>query len=176
MNKSLYEIGEQLQALKDLLEEVDGDVSDESVEEAINAWFEEVESNQNAKVNNYCKLIANLESYSKSREEEAARLSKAAKSFENKAKLLKERLLGYMRFHNIPKITTDLFTVSVANNGGKAPLTFPKEWAEEPASAPEQFHRRKLELDLTALRDALEAGDQIEGCEIGPRGNHLKIK
>lgn len=183
MSKTLYDISKDLDALHSLLEETDGDVSDEQVAEAIDAWFEEIETNQNTKVENYCKLIESLTYYSDIREAEGKRLeleskkfTKSAKTLQNRVQKLKDTLKWYMQMNNIDKITTGLFTVSVAKNGGKVPIIYPESWDEDPASAPERFHRKIIKLDLENLREALVEGETVEGCQIGERGTNLKIK
>lgn len=183
MSSTLYQISEDLHALHCLLEETDGDVTDEQVAEAVEKWFSEIESNQNAKVNNYCKLIASLDYFSDIREAEGKRLEleskkfiKSSKVLQNRTQSLKDRLKWYMQVNNIPKISTDLYTVSVASNGGKAPLIYPESWDEDPASAPERFHRKIIKLDVENLRNALSEGEDVEGCKIGERGTNLRIR
>jgi len=52
----------------------------------------------------------------------------------------------------------------------------PEMWEEMPATAPEAFHRRVIELDKQAIREALEGGEEINGCAIVERGTHLRIR
>jgi hypothetical protein len=175
MGRDLYKIGEDLQALQNLIEEVDGDVSDEDVEEALDSWMAELESDQNNKISNYCKLIRSLEYDIENAEAEAKRLEKSAKTLNSRVKHLKNRLMNYLILHGIPKIKAGVFTVTVAKNGGKAPLVYPSIWEEEPASAPERFHRRIIKLDVESIRASLEAGESIDDCRIDERKTHLKI-
>lgn len=175
-NKTLFGISEDLHALYDLLSDTDGDVSDESTEQAIEEWFKEIETDQNKKVDGYCELIDSLESLACIRKNKAAELSKSAKILENKASRLKDRLYNYMIINDMKKIVTDLHNVTIANNGGKAPLKYPETWDDDPASAPEAYHRRVIKIDLETLRLDLESGVDVDGCYIEPRGKHIRIK
>ena len=175
-SKTLFEIGADIQALYDILTEADGEVSDESAEEVIEEWFKELEKNQSDKFNGYCRLIANLEYLYKARESEAKRLSDSSRTIKNKAKRLEKRLLDYMTINNIDKVTTDLYTISASNNGGKLPLIYPELWKTSPEEAPEEYHKTVIDLNLETLRYDLESGADVKDCAIAERGKHLRIK
>jgi len=95
---------------------------------------------------------------------------------ENTIKRLKTALHYFMLERGVTKIETPLHKLTIANNGGKAPLIVPEEWQEDPASAPERYHRRVVKLDVEAIRADLLGGEEIPGCAIGERGTHLRIK
>lgn len=175
-SKTLFEIGEDLNALYELLTDTDGDVSDEESEAAIEAWFAEIESDRNKKIDGYCRLISNLDYFIEARKAEIDRLSKSSKVLKNKHDRLKERLLLFMNVNNLDKITTDLYTVSAVKNGGKEPLRYPELWDSDPAAAPENYHRRLITVDFEAIRYDLEDGKDVDGCYIEPRGKHIRIK
>jgi len=175
MGYSLYDISNDLFALQELLLDSDGDISDAEVEKTIDQWFSEITNNQNQKVTNYIKLIKSLSALEKARSDEAKALAASAKSINNRVNVLKTRLLWFMQTHELNELITDLGKVSIAKNGGKPALKYPEIWLDDPAAAPEEFHRRTITLDLEALRTALEGGETVEGCEIAPRGIHLRI-
>lgn len=173
---TLYEIGGNLTALHDLLIECDGEITDAEAEAAIDGWLAEMQTALETKVDNYCALIREYESRADARELEAKRLMVGAGAYNNNAKRLKGRLKGFLELHGIARLETERFLLSVQRNGGKAPLVVPERWEQEPASAPEAWQRRVIQLDKEAIREALEAGEQVDGCEIAPRGNHLRIR
>lgn len=128
------------------------------------------------KLDRYALVIKAKKKLAEFRLEEAKRLKALAENAERIADLLEERLIYCLSQRKEIKIETSRFKLSVVNNGGKPPLEIPKEWEEEPAKAPEQFHRHKIELDKETLRRALEEGQEIKDCKIGERGRHLRIK
>jgi hypothetical protein len=71
------------------------------------------------------------------------------------------------------KIETDHHKISLVNNGGKKPLHLNPSM--RPEDFPEDFHKRRIDLDKEALRAALEEGREIEGASLGERGKHLRI-
>lgn len=57
-------------------------------------------------------------------------------------------------------------------NGGAAPLTV---LAESPDDVPERFTKTKIEIDNTAIRSALDAGEELEFASLGERGHHIRV-
>lgn len=129
-----------------------------------------------SKVDRYCDLITALNARANYRGEQARAISRLAASDSGIAEKIKRRLHSVMNLRDERKIETDHHVLTVVNNGGKLPVVVPAEWRQEPAKAPEQFHRHKIELDVRAIGDALEAGEVIEGCGFGERGTNLRIK
>lgn len=46
----------------------------------------------------------------------------------------------------------------------------------DPASAPEAFQRRVIQLDNTAIREAIRNDEAPEGCGLGERGTQIRIR
>ncbi len=99
-----------------------------------------------------------------------------ARSDENQVKRMKARLLAFFQFHGIDKVETLKHKFSITKNGGKQPLLINPDWELEPASAPEQFHKIRVELDTDAIRKAIENGDEVEDCSLAEQGLHLRIR
>lgn len=186
---TLFEIGEDFKALYNLLADTEGDISDEEVERTIEEWFNEINVNQNKKINGYCQIIKNLEGVARLREDEANRLLKSRLVLKNKVAKMKERLLLYFTTQGIDKVVTDLNTVTVVKNGGQAALAYPELWDTDPASAPERFHKKVIQIDTASIRQALEEQEatkrdnpnseldpDLSGCYIKDRGKHIRIK
>lgn len=173
---TLYEISEDLRAIEELLAESGGEVTDDEAGRVLEAWFDQINEDRDAKIGNYAALIRELEARAEMREQEAARLKAMALADANNARRLKARLKEFFETHQISKIETPRFRVSLQNNGGQPPLLFPSEWETEPAAAPEAFHRHVVLLDKEAIRTAIREGQETHGATEAPRGKHLRIR
>lgn len=174
--RSLFDISDDLLALADLLVEVGGDVSDDEAGAALESWFDGLGDERDRKIDSYCGLIQEMTARSKAREDEAKRLQRLSIVDFNAVKRLKDRLKAFLDLHEIKKLETACFKISVAKNGGVAPLVYPSDWEEYPELAPPEWQKRITTVNLTALREAVEAGQEIPGCSLAERGTHLRIK
>lgn len=172
MKKTLIDIAEDVIALDDLLDELEGDVSGQDA--AVAAFLEENDRALSTKVDGYAGLISELEHRAAVRKAEAKRIADLAKAEENRARYLKQRLLHALDAMGIGRVDTDRYRVSTANNGGKIPVVCEVGVDD----LPEQFVRTKIEHkpDLDALREALEQGAEVPGVRLGERGRSLRIK
>ncbi len=168
--RTLYDIGEDMAAIDALLNELGGDVTDEQVDAALTAWMAEASTALATKVDGYLMLVRERQQTAAMRKEEAARLNALATVDANSADRLKERLHQFMVEKNILKIETDHFKVTLAKNGGKAPLVLNED------QVPIGFKRMQWTIDKDAIRDALETGKELPFANIGERGSHLVIK
>ena len=174
--RTLFRITEDLDALADMLTEAGGEISDDEQGSALEAWFQELGEERDHKIDNYCALIAEMEARAAVRVSESERLTHLAKAEERAATRLKTRLREFLEGQNIAKLKTERFNLTVARNGGKAPLTIPDQWRHDATTAPEQYHCRIIRLDVDAIRTDLESGQDVPGCRIEERGTHLRIK
>jgi hypothetical protein len=168
---TLFEIGEDLNRIAEAICDAEGVVDDGPLEE----WFDEIMTARDEKVDDYCRLIASLEARIAARSAEVKRLQSLIKSDQTTVDRLKDRLKIFVEGQG-GKVETTLHKLTVAKNGGKVPLLIPSEWRDDPSQAPEAYHRRKIELDLDAIRVGLEAGDDIPGCALLERSTSLRIK
>jgi hypothetical protein len=121
------------------------------------------------KVDNYCKLIANLEAIATLRKAEADRLKALAETDSAKVDFLKARLKDSLKQNRLTKLKTDSYNLSVCNNS-IAPLVYDTD------SIPSEYQRVKVEIDVKRLREALKDGIDIPGVGFGEKGDHLRIK
>ena len=168
---NLFEIGEELERIAEALRDAEGVVDDGPLE----TWFDSVMDARDEKLDRYCSLIKSMDGMTAIREEEIKRLQALVKGDQATIKRLKDRLRIFIDGQG-GKVETPLHRLSVVKNGGKVPVLYPGEWAEDPTKAPEAFHRRRIELDVEAIRARLEAEEGVPGCAIGERGTHLRIK
>lgn len=174
---TLFEIDQELTGLEQFLTQLGGEITDdEAFEAAIDAELARIKGNLADKLEGYCWLIKEFEARATARKAEAARLSQMAALDEKNVERLKSRLKVFFDAHQITKQETASFKIAIQKNGGAAPLTVPPEWESDPASAPEAYQRRVIQLDKFTIRAGIEAGEVIEGCAIGERGAHLRIR
>lgn len=159
---TLYELTGEYIMLAEMLadEEEENQVILDTLE-AIEGEFEE-------KAENYAKIIKMLEADSKAIKGEIERLSKRKQSLEKRGEMIKQSLENAMRATGKTKFQTLLFHFHISKNGGKAPILLTGEVPEE--------YRKPGEANLTAIREALEAGEKLSFATVGERGESLKIR
>lgn len=152
---SLYDLKERYLRLWELAEQSEGGELDPDIE------FE-LRDNQDAirdKADGYCRVIRNALGAAEMCKGEIQRLQRRKQAYENLVARLREHLAQCMDDMEIPKIQTDVFSVSVI-------------WSEsvvvecEPESLPEQYRRVSVSPDKSALKELLEQGEEIEGVRI----------
>lgn len=127
------------------------------------------------KADRYAYLIRGIKARAEFRNEEMRRFRKLANADSRLASLLEERLILVLQNRGSKTLQTPHFKLRVQTNGGLPPLIIPQEWEQEPAKAPEQFHRKVIELDKVAIRQEIKDGNEVEGCRIGEPAKRLSI-
>lgn len=163
---NLYELTESMLVVQELLE------SDEFDEETLADTLEAVEGEYEYKLENYCKVIKNLEADVEALKNEAKRLTDKKKSLENNIDRLKKAMFDSMKSTNTTKVKGSVFTIAIQKNGGKAPII-----VDVPVSQlPDDLVRIKEEADSEAIRKYIEETGDITYAHIGERGESLRIK
>lgn len=170
---TIYEISEDMAALDALLAETGGEITPEA-EAAFNAFEAELAANLHAKTDAYCALIAEIDARAAARKAEAKRLADRAKTDERTADALRERLRFVWETRRLGKVETDRFTVSLAKNGGKAPLDIRCGVDELPAWAIKR--ETVVTVDKDAIRSRLDAGEALDFASLMERGTRINIK
>jgi hypothetical protein len=171
--RPLFDIGDDLETLEALLDEVDGEDTDEvdlARQNIIDDWFAQLTGELDEKLDRYCRLIAHLEGVAAARKAERDRIAALVKRDENKAAALKDRLKLFLAARGEKKYETGLYSLTVAQNGGHAPLTIAEDRLED------AFVRVVREPDKDAIRAALKAGGVVQGVTVLERGTHLRIR
>lgn len=170
--RTLFQIGADAMALNELLEELEGDVSDPAVADAIDEWLSETGASFEAKLDGYAALIGERLALSKARKDEAKRLTELARGDEGMAARLKERLQRFFEENGIEKKETARYKFTLAQNGGVLPLILSEDIT--PADVGDEFTSRVF--DNAAIRAALESGMDCDFAALGARGTSLRIK
>lgn len=183
MQKTLLDISQDLLRLNELLDECD-DYAANNFEDAskfaaieqrtlIRQWLDDIGAERDKKLDAYAALISQLQYQAEARRKEATRMAQLAQTDENKLKLLKERLKEFFIEQSLNCVNTTRYRISIAKNGGKVPLIVDKI---DYKKVPQSFQKISVELDTTAIREALEAGEELDFARLGERGQSIRIK
>lgn len=173
MARGVYEIGADLEALADLMNEApDGELSPEAAA-AVEAWFAEVQADQANKLDGYVWMIRWFEADESVAKATADQFQRKAKAAGNKADRLKARLLGFLSATGQAKArTASGWEVRVQANGTTPVVIDPDA---DPASLPERFRLVRVEVSKAAVAKALAAGEELAFARWGEKGHHLRI-
>ena len=138
--------------------------------------FSDVHEAFSDKVDSYRHVIRFKQAMADARKAEASRFAALAAQDEGVIARLKARLMQALTLKGERSVETVEGKVWIQANGGKQPLAYPAEWRDNPASAPEKYHRRIINLDMELMRQDVEEGTGPEGCSLLPRGEHLRVK
>jgi hypothetical protein len=176
MNRTLFDISDDLIALEQILDEVGGDVSDAEAEHAVDKWLEGLGEERDRKLESYAWLIKRLEGDADILKAEMDRLRLRKQTAENKARRLKERLEMFMKITGDERIQTERFTFSLQKPGGKPKVELGFYFQDHPEELPEGLRRVKFEPDLEAIRERLEAKDPDVQCIAGFAYSEKKLR
>lgn len=161
---SLYELKENYKQIEEMLYEEEID------EKLILDTLESIEGEIEDKADNYAVIIKELLGDAEVCKQEKIRLETRQKSFENRAKLLKDRLEEIMRETGKTKFKTAKFSFGIQKNGGLLPL-----WIDEDYSnIPQKY--LKVEPDNSKIRQALDNGENIIFARYEERAESLRIR
>lgn len=161
---NLFEINSNIMAAWDAA--IDPETGE--VDETALALFESLQIERDAKIENIACWIKNLKSDAEALKAEAKNMADRAKAAERKADSLKSYLAAALhgeKFQSARAAISWRKSVSVEVDDA------------EVENLPEQYIRRKVsvEADKTAIKDALKAGETIEGCRL-VESNNISIK
>lgn len=162
----LYELTEQWDAVFNMME--DGETDEQVIFDTLEAIEGEIEY----KADNYARIIRNLQANVSALKEEEERLFQRRKSAENHIQRLKDTLQANLEFIGKTKFKTDLFSFSVAKNGGKQPLFITDNLDEIPGK---YLIPQPPKVNNDAVRELLK-DKEVDWAHLEPYGRHLNIR
>lgn len=162
----LYELAEQWDDVYNMLEDGETD------EQVIFDTLESIEGEIEDKADNYAKMIRNLQASVDVLKAEEERLYQRRKSTENHIQRLKDNLQANLEFIGKTKFKTDLFSFSVAKNGGKQPLSITDNLDEIPGK---YLIPQPPKVNNDAVRELLKE-KTVDWAHLEPYGRHLNIR
>lgn len=187
---TLYELTDELLALDALLEETEGELTEE-----LEQWMDEYGAKTREKVDRVCAYHADLLARAAAKKAEAKTLAEKARIEENKAERVKRLLDVAMTRLGTRQLDGNLYTVRRQKVGGKRKLTvlaadvsaFPKRFVIQPPPPPPVVDTEALRafLEECAATDALADTEPVEYepmtdgvvlARLEPRGESVRIK
>lgn len=167
---SLYKLNSEMAELESQLEHVE-DPNDSAVQ-ALIAKAVETNGLLKDKVDAYCGLIRNIEALGDPINAEIDRLKALLLSRQAKVNALKKCLQDAMTARGIKSLEGVAFRVSIQKVGGKQSMDV------QDALVPPEYRKTELieRIDTTAIREALEAGQELPFARLLPRAESLRIK
>lgn len=127
------------------------------------------------RLNNMAKYARNLQATADTLTGEIDRLAKRKASALRRIEQIKAVLLDVFTLRRMDgPVKTAEFTISVAGNGGKAPLVL--DPTTRPETLPEPYRKVTYDYDKDAIRAALEAGEVLPFASIGERGRSVRLR
>ena len=161
----LYELTADVMTLQEMLE---NEVEDEQM---LLDTLEGVQYEYEYKLEQYAKVIRNLEADANAYKLEANRLNERRRVIENNIDRLKNHMFESMKATGINKVKGTLLNVSIQKNGGKLPVIVDCDVNDLPESVVKVVESP----DLEAIRKLLDAGE-CDFARYGERGESLRIK
>ena len=170
--RTLFEIGADILALDQLLDETGGEV-DPQVEAALDALMTELVMDEEAKLDGWVHWKKQLEMEQSAAVAEMDQWSKTAKSLENRILWLKSVLKRHLEGTNRKSVKTAKgVTIRVQANSA-APVVYSD--SIDMNAVPDEFKRVRVELDREAVAKALKDGRKLDFASLGERGTHLRV-
>ena len=166
---TLYEITGDLIELNKLMENLvdeNGEPREptEKELETMKDWFTETYDEFKTKFDNYCKFIKNLKLSAENAESEknnfkveGARLTKRAKAYANREKLIRNLLRWGMERLNLQKFKSNVFTANIQNMGDKVIKIAISATQKDISALPEKYLKPR-EVDTKAILQDLKDG------------------
>lgn len=158
VNKSLFQIGKDMEALDRLLDELAGDVSGK--EEIIEKWFEENEKNLSEKIDGYAFYCEELKVRAQALKEKQKQLKESRRVLENRMQRLKDHLQYFLETHDLKQVEGKTRRAQLQRAGGRYPV---EVRVDRPEKLPEKFR-----VESVTYKPDYEAILEAAGNRPGP--------
>lgn len=156
---TLYELTTDLQRVADL------DLDEQTLADTLEGITGEIQ----IKAENLIKVVENMDADVTAISNEIKRLTDRKKSIENRQKSLREYLRSNMQAGGISKISCPLFTITLSKGRPMVVVT-------DEDAIPDEYQVVTKRVDKRALLDALKAGLEVPGAELGESEEALRIR
>lgn len=157
MKKTLYELTDEFLHLLN---------SDELDTAEVEAHVTDIKT----KLDGYAKVRAELKADAEKFKAEEKRLAERRKTIENNIQRLESAMTDTLEVLDIPKVDTGTFLIRLQDNP-------PSLVESEGAEPPEQYLiPQPPKVDRAGIKNAIKAGQKIEGFEVVSTGKSLRIK
>lgn len=160
---TLYEIVEELQDFMLVMEDEEGEPAYKDTLEALNGALDD-------KVAQWCRCIRNIEAERDAIKEEASRLSGRAQSLDKKVMHMKDTLYTFMKAAGKTEAGDTIIKAKI-RTASTAPLVVDLP----PEEVPEEYRKVTVEVDKSAIKDAIKHGKEFTWARMGERSEYIKI-
>ena len=160
---SLYELTDSYVQLQQVIE----DGNDENLEAILKTINDEIE----IKAENYAKVMRNMDGDIAAIDSEIERLQNKKKVLQNGIDRMKQSLYNSMKEIGKEKFKTELFSFTIAKNGGKTPVVI-----EDEGQVPMEYQVASYSVDKNKIREELESGKELSFAKLGQKGESLRIR
>lgn len=170
--KTLYEIGSEMLAVFEVMEQCEGDLARAGEEtEALLAYLDQAEAE---KLQGYANLRSELQARAVGARAQLEQWQAKVRSLERHVARLDEALLLHAERTGQTRMpTADGREIAVVNNGGEQPVVI--DVGVDP-SWHQDFARASWSWDRNLIRDALTIGRELPFARLGERGRHVRIR
>lgn len=170
----MYEMADALRALADQLDNAE---TSEDMRQVLIDTMESLDMDFEDKAESMMSIIANNNAMIAGCKAEIKRLTDKVQRLQNQNDSIKAYMMMCMKTSGKTKMQAGTWQISIAKNGGKAPLLWKVDPDELDLTAlPEKYIKRTEEINTAAVRETLEAGGFLSFAELGERGESLRIR
>ena len=169
----LYKIANEYRRLADQLEAAD---TPEEMIQTIRDTMESLSFDFEDKAEAMAALIAEGKATIDACDKEIERLHRKIERTWAQIDSIKTYLQNEMEYSGIRKLKAGTWNISIAKNGGKAPIVWTEDPSELVGKIPELYVKTVRTVDTGFVRKALEEGATLDFAALGERGESLRIK
>ena len=165
MRESLFKLTGEAQHLLELASSAEPD-EEQMFQDTLEGLLAVIDK----KADDYCYVMDSIKGRADIVAKEINRLRVIEDKLTNAYTRMENALKGSMTALNRPSIETDLHTIKVVKNGGKAPLILDGD-------VPEQYMKTEIKQspNKDKIRQALESGEILTFAHLAERGTRLRI-
>ena len=167
---SLYELNDAILSIVEMLG--DPEITDEDARNALSEALAVSEEQVGMRLEHLAKAVRQADAQAEMFKGEAAHFREKARVAENTAARIKGYVKEFLDGRGQAKFVAGCHTWAIQANGGKQAITMP----DDPCELPTDYQRVVIEADTDKIRQHLEGGQEVPGCELLPRGTHVRVR